>query len=83
MVRLWDAQIHMYFKRPWSLLSPAFQPVPSPGWILTTWHSWSQDASTAQPVQSAIISSARLNWVAAESRLNPEGFLGASHGSHA
>lgn len=82
-VRLWDAQIHLYFKRPWSLLSPAFLPVPSPGLILARWHCWLQDASMAQPVQSAIIPSAGLNRVTAETRHNPEGFFGTSHGPHA
>lgn len=33
MGRLWDAEIHVYFGRPWSLLSP-FLPVPSPCLIL-------------------------------------------------
>lgn len=76
MVRLWDAEIRIYFKGPWSLLSPAFLPVPSPWLILAMQHCLLQDAGVAQPVPRAVISSARLNQIAAETRHNPPGFLG-------
>lgn len=49
VVGLWGALIHgYYFKRPWSLLSPARL-------LLARWHCWLQDTNAAQRASSAAI----------------------------